>query len=78
MQNQKFVVTALVLAAALAPAQWKPKDTEWPSYNADTMGRVIARSIRSTRRISASWKSPGDSRPIPSATARSTSWKARR
>ncbi len=25
-------------AAALAPAQWKPKDTEWPSYNADTMG----------------------------------------
>ena len=38
MQNQKFVVTALVLAAALAPAQWKPKDTEWPSYNADTMG----------------------------------------
>src|SRR5215468_2347934 len=25
-------------AAALVSAQWKPKDTEWPSYNADTMG----------------------------------------
>jgi quinoprotein glucose dehydrogenase len=31
----------LILAAAaalLSSAQWKPKDTEWPSYNADTMG----------------------------------------
>jgi quinoprotein glucose dehydrogenase len=28
----------LLITAALAPAQWKPKDTEWPSYNADTMG----------------------------------------
>ena len=28
----------LALMAALAPAQWKPKDTEWPSYAADTMG----------------------------------------
>ncbi|MBZ5604323.1 MAG: PQQ-binding-like beta-propeller repeat protein [Acidobacteriia bacterium] len=25
-------------AAAITSAQWKPKDTEWPSYNADTMG----------------------------------------
>jgi quinoprotein glucose dehydrogenase len=25
-------------AASLLSAQWKPKDTEWPSYNADTMG----------------------------------------
>ncbi len=24
--------------AALASAQWKPKETEWPTYNADTMG----------------------------------------
>jgi quinoprotein glucose dehydrogenase len=25
-------------SAALVSAQWKPKDTEWPTYNADTMG----------------------------------------
>lgn len=32
------VAAGLLLAASLAPAQWKPKDTEWPTYNADTMG----------------------------------------
>lgn len=32
------VAAGLVLTAALATAQWKPKDTEWPSYTADTMG----------------------------------------
>ena len=28
----------VALMAAIAPAQWKAKDTEWPSYAADTMG----------------------------------------
>jgi len=32
------VTASLALTAALATAQWKPKDTEWPSYTADTMG----------------------------------------
>ncbi len=32
----RFLIAA-ALAATLC-AQWKPKDTEWPSYNADTMG----------------------------------------
>jgi quinoprotein glucose dehydrogenase len=31
-------VLGLLFTAALAPAQWKPKDTEWPSYTADTRG----------------------------------------
>ena len=39
MQQHKVLVTvALALSAAVASAQWKPKDSEWPSYNADTMG----------------------------------------
>src|SRR6202041_878020 len=39
MQRQKFLVTAaLALSAVASAAQWKPKDPEWPSYNADTMG----------------------------------------
>ena len=29
---------AAALAATIASAQWKAKETEWPSYNADTMG----------------------------------------
>ena len=33
-----WVAGGLALTAAVASAQWKPKDTEWPSYNADTMG----------------------------------------
>jgi quinoprotein glucose dehydrogenase len=36
--RKSFVIAGLVSMAMLAPAQWKPKDTEWPSYNADTMG----------------------------------------
>ncbi|MGD1096764.1 MAG: pyrroloquinoline quinone-dependent dehydrogenase [Bryobacteraceae bacterium] len=31
-------LAAVALMAAIAPAQWKAKDTEWPSYAADTMG----------------------------------------
>src|SRR5580693_3493867 len=39
MQHQKFlVIAALALSAVAASAQWKAKDSEWPSYNADTMG----------------------------------------
>ena len=37
----RFVWRGMVGMAVLAVAvsgQWKPKDTEWPSYNADTMG----------------------------------------
>lgn len=37
MFRRKVFVIALA-AATLASAQWKPKDTEWPTYNADTMG----------------------------------------
>jgi quinoprotein glucose dehydrogenase len=33
----RFLILAIA-AAVFASAQWKPKDTEWPSYNADTMG----------------------------------------
>src|SRR5579863_8406241 len=39
MHSRKmFMLAGLVSMAMLAPGQWKPKDTEWPSYNADTMG----------------------------------------
>ena len=45
MQRKKWnrativrVAAGLALTAAVASAQWKPKDTEWPSYAADTMG----------------------------------------
>src|SRR5580700_9917189 len=31
-------MAGMAVLAALASGQWKPKDTEWPSYNADTMG----------------------------------------
>lgn len=36
--RQITMAAALVTAALTASAQWKAKDTEWPSYNADTMG----------------------------------------
>jgi quinoprotein glucose dehydrogenase len=32
------VIAGVALLATAASAQWKAKDTEWPSYNADTMG----------------------------------------
>jgi quinoprotein glucose dehydrogenase len=35
---RKRIFIALIAFALTASAQWKPKDTEWPSYNADTMG----------------------------------------
>src|SRR5580692_8395679 len=38
MHSRIFVIAGLVSVAMLAPGQWKAKDTEWPSYNADTMG----------------------------------------
>ena len=73
------VAAGLALTAAMAPAQWKPKDTEWPTYNADTMGSRY-RAARSDQRIQfqTSSKSPGASRPTASATAPSSSSKARR
>jgi quinoprotein glucose dehydrogenase len=37
MPRCKIFVIGLAIAT-IASAQWKPKDTEWPSYNADTMG----------------------------------------
>ena len=37
MPRSTFLI-ALTATALTAFAQWKPKDTEWPSYNADTMG----------------------------------------
>src|SRR5271170_3495559 len=39
MQQHKVLVTvALALSAVAASAQWKAKDSEWPSYNADLAG----------------------------------------
>jgi quinoprotein glucose dehydrogenase len=38
MFRRRFFFIGLAVMAAAASAQWKPKDTEWPSYNADTMG----------------------------------------
>ena len=69
-----FIAAGLVVLAAAASAQWKPKDTEWPSYNADTMGSRY-RPLESDQRVEfrQSCKSPGDSRPTPSATAPSSS-----
>src|SRR5215469_6564999 len=37
MPRRRIFIIGLT-AAVIASAQWKPKDTEWPSYNADTMG----------------------------------------
>ncbi|HLH38900.1 MAG TPA: PQQ-binding-like beta-propeller repeat protein [Bryobacteraceae bacterium] len=36
MRRRMFLAGLAVAAVALA--QWKPKETEWPTYNADTMG----------------------------------------
>ena len=33
---------AFVTLSHNASAQWHPKDTEWPSYNADLMGTLLA------------------------------------
>src|SRR5271163_1398326 len=32
------LVAGMAVLAAMASGQWKPKDSEWPSYNADTLG----------------------------------------
>jgi len=37
-RRHNFILTGIALTALMASAQWKPKETEWPSYNADTMG----------------------------------------
>jgi len=72
-----FLVGVLALLPNTALAQWKAKDTEWPTYAAD----LAATRYRPLDQINASnfndWKSPGESRPTILATARSTSSKAR-
>ncbi len=38
MHRSTILALAGLALTTLTQAQWKPKDTEWPSYNADTMG----------------------------------------
>src|SRR3984957_11675287 len=38
MQRSMILGLAGLALSALAQAQWKPKDTEWPTYNADLAG----------------------------------------